>query len=185
MESSSSGVLEKEKASLDLNDGVSSSRAPEASAAPEQSKRKVYTLGLAFNHDLSKIALAYKNHPSWQEDRYNGIGGEVKESESVLDGMIREFQEETGVQVDEWNQLGMLTFEDAYVHVFASRLPSNQFIEIDTKTNEKVDIISLRGILRSASEKDFNKYYIDDLAWLIPLAVAKLRNWKDFDRFEA
>lgn len=56
-----------------------------------------YVLGFLFNDGATSVVLLRKNRPKWQKDRLNGVGGKIKEGESEITAMIREFHEEAGV----------------------------------------------------------------------------------------
>lgn len=84
-----------------------------------------YVLGLLFSEDRTRVALIHKLKPEWQKDKFNGIGGKIEESDDTpLDAMIREFKEETGVSILEWDNFLTLRFEQdplggtATVHCF-------------------------------------------------------------------
>jgi len=65
-----------------------------------------YTLGLAFNSNLSKVLLIRKERgPKFNLGKWNGIGGKLERGEGIRGGMVREFQEETGIKTDptQWN----------------------------------------------------------------------------------
>lgn len=67
-----------------------------------------YCLGFAFD-DLGSVALMQKNRPEWQRGLWNGIGGKLEEGELVIDSMRREFREETGVLVQDWDVVGRMS----------------------------------------------------------------------------
>lgn len=67
--------------------------------AQNPAKRKVeveYVLGIMFSEDEKKVLTIWKNRPSWQAGKLNGIGGKIEAGESPLEAMHREFIEETG-----------------------------------------------------------------------------------------
>lgn len=81
---------------------------------------KTYCLGLSFTADKSEIAIIRKRKPDWQANKLNALGGEVEDGEAPLDAMVREFDEEAGIQTgtDEWKLFGSLSGSDFAVHVF-------------------------------------------------------------------
>jgi 8-oxo-dGTP pyrophosphatase MutT (NUDIX family) len=61
-----------------------------------------YTLGFLFSEDKQRIVLIEKQHPEWQKGLLNGVGGKLEPGETALDCMVREFFEETGVYIPNW-----------------------------------------------------------------------------------
>lgn len=70
-----------------------------------------YVLGIVLNFEANKILLISKKRPSWQAGLFNGIGGKLNHAEAPLDGMIREFKEETGLDSSyaDWIYVGHKT----------------------------------------------------------------------------
>jgi 8-oxo-dGTP pyrophosphatase MutT (NUDIX family) len=62
-----------------------------------------YVLGFLFSEDKQQVALIYKNRPVSLKNQWNGIGGHIEENETADKAIIREFYEETGVQIESWN----------------------------------------------------------------------------------
>lgn len=97
-----------------------------------------FVLGFLFNNDYSKVVLIKKNRPSWMSGKLNGVGGKVENYDNtIFDAMSREFFEETGVQTInlEWVHVLMLSFPDAYIHVFTTKSDS-YFEKASTTTDE-------------------------------------------------
>lgn len=61
-----------------------------------------FVLGLVFHSNRKQIALILKTHPPSQNGLLNGIGGKVESGESDISAMRREFLEETGVNINDW-----------------------------------------------------------------------------------
>jgi 8-oxo-dGTP pyrophosphatase MutT (NUDIX family) len=78
-----------------------------------------YVLGFLFSDDLKKVILIRKNRPANQIGLLNGVGGKIEYGESCFSAIVREFQEETGVLIENWSFLKTLKF-DVNVHVFYS-----------------------------------------------------------------
>lgn len=81
-----------------------------------------YVLGFMFSPDKKQLLLIEKSHPDWQKGKLNGIGGKVKEGESCLDAMVREFSEEVGVQteIEDWEQFARMKGKDWECDCFVS-----------------------------------------------------------------
>ena len=88
-----------------------------------------YVLGFMFSAtNENKVILIEKLKPSWQCGLLNGIGGKIEAGESPVQAMVREFQEEAGLETtsQEWTPFGVIKgvafngglFE---VHLFKSK----------------------------------------------------------------
>lgn len=99
-----------------------------------------YVLGFAFRHDDSRsVLLIRKDHPEWQAGKLNGIGGHIEPGESPIGAMVREFMEETGVEIphQKWHRMGSIQGTGWKVHLFHSH--TNEVDGAESKTDEKVE----------------------------------------------
>lgn len=87
--------------------------------------RQLYVLGFAFGkpfgaHGERDVLLIKKVRPDWQAGKLNGIGGHVESGELLLDAMVREFEEETGIPTEkrEWQMFAELTGDGWACFVF-------------------------------------------------------------------
>jgi 8-oxo-dGTP diphosphatase len=71
---------------------------------------------------FSHVALVKKARPARQAGRYNGIGGRVEAGEDPEDAMVREFREETGLEVNTWGHRVTISGTDREVLVYVSWL---------------------------------------------------------------
>lgn len=120
---------------------------------------KKYVLGFLFDPNETFVLLIRKNRPEWQAGWYNGIGGKVEKNETALDAMIREFREETSLEIYDWKHQLTLKREDVYqVDVFAthSDLISNA-VSVTDEVVSKVDVNNLP------------ENVLHNLRWMIPL----------------
>lgn len=81
-----------------------------------------YVLGFMFSPDKKQLLLIEKSHPDWQKGKLNGIGGKIRDGESSLDAMVREFAEEVGVgtTVEDWKQFARMKGDDWQCDCFVS-----------------------------------------------------------------
>lgn len=105
-------------------------------------KHQLYVLGFAFTPD-GKVALINKKRPAWQDGKLNGIGGKVEITEDSVSAMIREFKEETGVEVpaEAWLYRGRMFGENWSVFVFTCTLATIR--NVRTMEDEPVRLYSL------------------------------------------
>lgn len=126
---------------------------------PQPGRRIAYVAGLLFD-DFDNVALIEKNRPAWQAGKLNAIGGKVERGESALQAIRREFEEETGAYVHDWECFAVLTHGPATVYFFEARATGEPL------TSATDEIVAWYPVGR------INKPTIPNLAWLIPLAVS-------------
>ena len=127
-----------------------------------------YVLGFAFNEEETHIALIRKNKPEWQKGKLNGIGGKIESEEIAYDAMIREFAEETGIFIYNWEKFGRIYENNEnnnsfQVYLFKSFISNVILNKLESKTEEIVSILPIKDIPYSVC--------IPNLSWLIPLAL--------------
>jgi 8-oxo-dGTP diphosphatase len=88
-------------------------------AKPEHIKK--YVLGFIFNHKYNDryVLLIHKND-GWQKGLVNGIGGHIEHKETAYDAMVRECQEEAGLDITVWNQFAILRGTYFDMHCFVA-----------------------------------------------------------------
>lgn len=125
---------------------------------------KIYVLGFGFSEDLGRLALIKKLRPAWQAGLWNGIGGKVEKDEGCHEAMCREFKEETGVQIDDWNFFAKLG--NSHFYVYCYRTFNDKILDVKTVEEEEVYAWFVPGLFE-------NKVFdcIPNLKWLIPLAL--------------
>lgn len=121
-----------------------------------------FVVGFAFDQD-KRVAMIKKNRPPWQEGLYNGVGGKIELNETPLQAMIREFDEETGVLVDNWQLYATLRYPKAELYFFKAEVPVEYLDGIESKTDEIVRVFP------ASSVKPYQM--IKNLNWLLPLAL--------------
>lgn len=127
---------------------------------------KKYCLGFVCDPFTQKVVLIEKARPAWQAGQFNGIGGKLESGETALESMIRECQEETGLEEISWNVVGQITDDKEYhVSVF---LGLGDISKAQTLTDEKVHLISWENVLRQKLVKDVNVIWMNLLKEINP-----------------
>lgn len=124
---------------------------------------KHYTVGFLFSDDLKHILLIQKNRPEWQKGKLNGVGGHIEENETPKDCMIREFKEETGLIIYNWDLFATLKNNDNWIVHFYKAISDDIH-----KSVNKTDEILFRILVDDIS----NNNVLENLKWLIPLALS-------------
>lgn len=125
---------------------------------------KYYVLGFLFNRTGTEVLLIHKRRPDWQRNKFNGIGGHIEEGETPEAAMARECHEESGLQLDDWQPVCVLSGKGFEVHVFMAH---EEFI----------------GLAMSASDEPIDSFQITNLPyavipnvrWLIPMCLSLSR----------
>jgi 8-oxo-dGTP diphosphatase len=127
---------------------------------------QIYVLGFAFDSALRNVVLIEKNHPDWQQDRLNGVGGKLENREHPWDGMVREFLEETGCETvpKQWRkiaQISNISYSEYVVMVFATIIDINDIVNNEPSRDEPVisyDVTTLPLMTH---------HLVSDVAWLV------------------
>lgn len=126
-----------------------------------------YVCGFLFDKQVQQVVLIWKEKPAWQKGKLNGVGGKIEPGETPFQAMVREFKEETGLQVDNWKPLADVNGEDWRVHFFFAQDDKNQFEYAKTMETEEVGKIEVDRL------GEFE--CIPNLYWLVPMAVARIK----------
>lgn len=128
-----------------------------------------YVAGFLFAAD--HVLLVKKIKPDWQSGLWNGVGGKLEISETPIVGMIREFREETGLDVLDWRQFCTEAGRGYVVHFFAAthQHHSSELAHHNTLNDvgEQLGWCNLTVL----SARHNRHTMVGNLQWLIPLAL--------------
>lgn len=128
---------------------------------------KSYVVGFALSE--KRVALIQKNRPAWQAGKLNGIGGHIEESDHFpLAAMRREFEEETGIYLHDWDHFATMHFPGAEIFFYRSRVVDEILDSLQTTTDEQIQI---RDIRLTGVRAQMGGAVIPNLSWLLPLAA--------------
>lgn len=77
-----------------------------------------YVLIYFYDFIVGSYVLLEKEKPDYQQGRYNLPGGKVEPGETPKDAALREFWEETGIQLNEVEKYGEIRGDDFYRSCF-------------------------------------------------------------------
>ena len=126
--------------------------------------KKILTLCFVLNRQ--EILLGLKKR-GFGQGYWNGFGGKVKENETIEEAMLREVKEESGLDLIEYTEVGLLEFEFINdqslleVHVFKSNSFAGHLQENDEMHPQWFNI----------NQIPYEKMWLDDKYWL-PLLLA-------------
>ena len=137
---------------------------------------KTYVVGFVYMHTFSEtgleVLLIKKKHPSWQFDKFNGVGGHIEEGEFPAAAMQREFKEETDcfIPAELWRLFCTLQVVDpdkkmednGTIYVY-STFPKTR-PKIENVTDEVLYWVNVKGLDNAGT--------IDNLKWLVPMGCA-------------
>lgn len=122
-----------------------------------------YALGFLFNTNKKTVKLIKKNRPTWQAGYYNGIGGHIEKDELPAMAMQREFEEETGVRIENWEHCMTFVCAGGTVFVFRAIAENPQiFYSGQTQTDE---VVANFGIERLPAKT------LNHLRWMVPMLL--------------
>lgn len=144
---------------------------------------KKYVLGFAFDSesDPKYLVLIEKQKPNWQKGKLNGVGGKV-ELDDISDksAMVREFQEETGLDTEllGWKHFATMKFPDDVMGgsavVYCYKYFSNRIFGCSTTTDEVISMYALHpDSVRAGIPLWCDQPLIKNLHVLIPMALDK------------
>lgn len=125
-----------------------------------------YVVGIAFHTDLRNVLLIRKNRPKWQSGMLNGPGGKVEPGEDFVEAMVREFREETGLEIppDAWRTVVVYHGPDFELHFLTTTTPD--LFKARTMTDEKLVFSSVEDVT--------HQNVLPNLRWVVPLCLDRL-----------
>lgn len=135
-------------------------------------KRVEYVVCMLFSDDLSEVCLIEKTHPEWQNGLLNGVGGKIEPGETIIEAARREFKEETGVEILDWQPLCLQkAINNSYIVHYLVARNSAQLFFVRTMTDEQVGSRTVKFV-------DPNTL-VASMSWMLPLAVYALSGKMD------
>ncbi len=124
---------------------------------------KEYVAGFLFDESMKHVALILKTHPEWQSGHFNAIGGrvETERDENPWDAIRREFKEETGLDVSNWQQFAMLRDERGWLVRFYWAI--GRPWDCRQTTDEKPIVANVTSLPDNI---------IPNISWLVPMALS-------------
>lgn len=140
---------------------------------------QLYVLGFLFDDKGTKVALIKKNRSPWQEGKLNGIGGKVDSGEYKEAAMVREFQEETGVPTEGWEEFGQIGASEYRIYLFR-KFDTYALSGIQTSSDEEIIVADLYNLF-SDDQKEVDYDLIPNLNWIIPMALDPEQYYSDIE----
>lgn len=124
-----------------------------------------YTLGFVFNISLAEVLLITRNKHAFHSHKANGLGGKIIIGESPKECIVREVNEESGIETkeDDWKFMGIINGTSWKVWVFATT----------TKKQEQFPTIS-EGQVSWHNCKNLPNNIVSNLSWIVPFCIDKL-----------
>lgn len=125
---------------------------------------KQFVMGAAFSPDQTQVALILKNRGPFP-GLLNLVGGGVEPGETSSQAQRREFLEETGVDVANWEFVMTSNYADfgGNCFVYMATLTPEQWDAVRTTTEESVFKVPVEGVVHPT--------VAPDVRWMVPLAL--------------
>lgn len=129
---------------------------------------KLGTLCYIENNDKILLLHRIKKENDMHEGKWVGVGGKLEQGETPEECVIRETQEETGLNILEPKLKGIITFpkfsndEDWYVYLFTSDKYEGTLIECDEGELKWIDKSEIFNLPSWDGDKIFIKWILED-----------------------
>lgn len=153
------------------------------------------TVGLAFSADHNTVLMQLKNRPEDCAGFLNGPGGKQNVGESIVNCMVREFEEETGLKStkDDWlyfhheryvSGTDLYFYTTDHLNIFLAQEKTDEGLVL-ASTDEVYRLVDLiptdarhmvkRNAIRKIGLPDTCKGIMYNMAYLIPMALTYIR----------
>lgn len=132
-----------------------------------------YVVGFLLDKALNLVVLIEKQSPAFMKDTWNGPGGKIEPGETPLQAMIREFKEETDLDITDWHEYCVIHGRNAEIFFFYSVAAAEHLMNVKTMTKEKLGIWSLARV----SMWSFPLF--PNIRWLLPMAITAIKDKPD------
>lgn len=123
-----------------------------------------YSAGLLFDNEKEHVALIHKNRgPDINIGKWTAIGGKEEADEGMYQCQLREFHEETGLRVVDWDDFLQVTGKGYIVFFYKAFVPLDQLAQIETMEDEKVTFFHIHQLQYLPLARN--------LEWIIPVAL--------------
>jgi 8-oxo-dGTP diphosphatase len=95
-----------------------------------------YVCGMLISTDTKFVTMLTKNRPEYLAGKLNFPGGKIEDNETPLEAVTREFEEETGVRIEDWTLVGTFGDDSFIIYYYAHR--SFKVFDVRTQTDEEV-----------------------------------------------
>jgi 8-oxo-dGTP diphosphatase len=125
---------------------------------------KEYVCGFLIDPNSRQAVLIQKNKPDWQRGLLNGVGGKIEPGEAPKKAMMREFEEEAGELIEDWEETVILCGPDYQVHFFRS---FGSVESVRSMTDESLYIMNIGEV--------WSLNTIENIRWILPMQLDNLR----------
>lgn len=119
-----------------------------------------YVAGFRIDPEARTVVLIRKGKPEWQKGRLNGVGGKIEPTEVAPYAMRREFREEAGVDIADWDMFAVVQGLWGSVSFLRSFGPTSG---VRTMESEPIEVHDLERVPWDQC--------LPNLSWLLPLAL--------------
>ncbi len=143
-----------------------------------------YVVGLLFDKDQSNLLLIEKKKPEWQDGLLNGIGGKVERGESPLEAMQREFKEEAGVYIEEWDNFATINGHNSIIYFFYSVFDATLSLKTFVNKEGKGENLYVFPFWEYGCLCPLPDNIVPNLEFLVPMALNKIHRRTNVKLFE-